>query len=284
MENFLRKIQHSLEVLDDRILLALLVVMIAFLGYLDYISGFEFSFSLFYLFPVTAAAWFVNRKSAIYLSFVSTVVWYISNLLAGQTYTQPVIGYWNAAVRLGFFIITALLLSRMKESLDREKELSRTDSITGLFNSRAFYQLADAELRRVKRYAHPYTLAYLDIDQFKNINDRFGHLVGDSVLKVIAGTLLENLRQTDLVARLGGDEFAILLPETDNEAARVTITKVQQVLNKAMTSHNWKTTFSIGVVTYHKYSLPIDAMIQKVDALMYKAKESGRNDIRFAVH
>ena len=184
---------------------------------------------------------------------------------------------------MGFFLITASLLSRMKEAMDREKELSRTDPNTGLLNSRAFYQLAEVELQRARRYERPYTLAYLDIDQFKQINDRFGHLVGDMVLKVVAGTLLANLRQTDLLARLGGDEFAILLPETDNEAARVTVTKIQQALLKAMKSHKWKVTFSIGAITYHKYSLPIDTMIKNVDELMYSVKDSGKNDIRFTV-
>jgi diguanylate cyclase (GGDEF)-like protein len=283
MKKLMREIQRRLEALDDRILILVLVVLITLLGYLDYLSGFEFSFSLFYLFPVTAAAWFVNRKSAVYLSVVSTIVWYISNLFAGQTYTQPVIGYWNAAVRLGFFLITASLLSQMKEALDREKELSRTDPNTGLLNSRAFYQLAEVELQRARRYERPYTLAYLDIDRFKQINDRFGHLVGDMVLKVIAGTLLANLRRTDLIARLGGDEFAILLPETDNEAARITVTKIQQVLLQAMKSHKWKVTFSIGAITYHKYSLRIDTMIKNVDELMYSVKDSGKNDIRFTL-
>ncbi len=283
MEKFLWKVQHTLEELDDRILLVLLVGLSILLGYLDYLSGFEFSFSLFYLFPVMVAAWFVNQKSAVYLSFFSTIVWYTSNLFAGQTYSQPVIGYWNAAVRLGFFLITTFLLSRMKDALERQKELSRTDPITGLLNSRAFYQLAEVELQRANRYAHPYTLAYLDIDQFKQINDRFGHLTGDLILKMMAGALLKNLRQTDLIARLGGDEFAILLPEADETAARAAAHKIQRALNSEMKSHRWKVTFSMGVITYHKSTLPIDTMIKRVDALMYSVKDSGRNDIRFAI-
>jgi diguanylate cyclase (GGDEF)-like protein len=283
MEKIILEIQRRLETLDDRIVILILVILIFLLGYLDYLSGFEFSFSLFYLFPVTLAAWLVNRKSAIYLSIICTIVWYTSNLFAGQTYTQPVIGYWNAAVRLGFFLVTASLLSRMKESLDREKELSRTDSNTGLLNSRAFYQLAEVELQRARRYERPYTVAYLDIDHFKQLNDHFGHLIGDMVLRVVAGTLRAHLRQTDLIARLGGDEFVVLLPETDNEAARVAVTKIHRELLKAMRSHKWKVTFSIGAITYHKYTLPIDTMIKKVDELMYSVKDSGKNDVRFAI-
>jgi len=225
----------------------------------------------------------VNRKSAIYLSLFSMMIWYISNTLAGQTYTQPVIGYWNAVVRLGFFLITTFLLARMKESLEHERELSRTDPNTGLLNSRAFYQLAEVELQRARRYERPYTVAYLDIDQFKQTNDRYGHLVGDMVLRVVASTLRTHLRQTDLLARLGGDEFVILLPETDNESARAAITKIQQALLKAMISHRWKVTFSIGAITYHKYTLTIETMIKKVDELMYMVKDNGKNDIRFAI-
>lgn len=283
IEKFIREIQLRLEALDDRIMIIILIVVIILLGYLDYLSGFELSFSLFYLFPVTLAAWFVNRKNAFYLSIVCTIVWYVSNAFAGQTYTQPAIGYWNAAVRLGFFIITASLLSRMKVSLDHEKELSHTDPNTGLLNSRAFYQLMEIELQRARRYDRPYTVAYLDIDQFKQINDHFGHMVGDAVLRVVSNTLREHLRQTDLLARLGGDEFVILLPETDSEAARVTVTKIHQALLKAMKSQKWKVTFSIGVITYYKYSLPVDTMIKKVDELMYSVKVGGKNDIRFAI-
>ena len=283
MEKLTREIQRHLEALDCRIFVFALIVLIILLGYFDYLTGFELSFSLFYLFPVTLAAWFVNRKSAIYLSLFSMMIWYISNTLAGQTYTQPVIGYWNAVVRLGFFLITTFLLARMKESLEHERELSRTDPNTGLLNSRAFYQLAEVELQRARRYERPYTVAYLDIDQFKQTNDRYGHLVGDMVLRVVASTLRTHLRQTDLLARLGGDEFVILLPETDNESARAAITKIQQALLKAMISHRWKVTFSIGAITYHKYTLTIETMIKKVDELMYMVKDNGKNDIRFAI-
>src|SRR5581483_8933274 len=105
--------------------------------------------------------------------------------------------YWNAVILFGFFLVTAVILSRLKA---------------------AYREVADREKNRVRRYKHPLTLAYMDIDNFKVINDRFGHQIGDVLLVWVAKMINRNLRATDFVARVGGDEFAILLPETGAEA------------------------------------------------------------------
>jgi diguanylate cyclase (GGDEF)-like protein len=261
------------------VLIAIMLVLI--LGVLDFWSGFEFSFSLFYLFPVSIAAWFINRRSGFLISVFSSLTWYFSNTLAGEAYSIPAIGYWNAVVRLGFFLVVSVLLVDLREATIHARELSLTDFMTGITNSRAFYQIASTEMRRVKRYGHPFTLAYIDLDNFKQINDSLGHNSGDNVLKVVAGTLKNNLRQTDIVARMGGDEFVVLLPETNQSAAKVTINKLQSLLLKEMHNNQWEVTFSIGVTTLQETSLSLDEVIHLADQLMYSAKSEGKNKIRF---
>jgi diguanylate cyclase (GGDEF)-like protein len=283
METKLDRIIHLTKSLDKRVVMIICIAMILALGYADYSSGFEFAFSLFYLFPVCMIAWFVNRQSGLLLSAFSAIIWFISNKLAGESYSQPIIGFWNAGVRFGFFAITTFLLTSLRESLHHERELSRTDHVTGLTNSRAFYQQATTEILRAGRYDHPFTVVYFDLDNFKQINDQMGHHAGDEVLRVIAGTLKSNLRQTDIAARLGGDEFVILFPELNDASARAAIKKLKTSLQAAMELRHWEITFSIGVITFTNFSFSIDQVIQKVDEIMYTVKANGKDNIQFAI-
>jgi len=257
--------------------------LVLLLGTADYLSGFEFSFSLFYLVPVAITAWYINRNCAFIIAGLSSIVWHFSNSLAGQLYSNPAIGLWNAFVRLAYFGIISLLLVYLKKSIQRERDLSSLDFLTGITNSRAFYSHANLEIARAKRYGHPFTVAYIDLDNFKQINDKFGHTVGDLVLKIVAGTIQTNLRQTDIVARLGGDEFAIFLPESDPDSATISINKVRSLLINSMKENNWEVTFSIGVITFREFSFSIDEMIRKADELMYSVKGNGKDNTKFAV-
>ncbi len=282
-EELFKKIVHQINTLNKWVLLISCVGLVLTLGVVDYLSGFEFSLSLFYLVPVSIAAWFINRNSSLFVAAISAMVWYTSNDLAGQTYTHPAIGYWNTFVRLGFFSIISILLVFLKKSIQHERDLSRKDFLTGITSSRAFYELASLELLRAKRYDHPFTMAYIDLDNFKQINDSFGHSVGDEVLKLVAETIQSNLRQTDFVSRLGGDEFAIFLPESDIEATKITLNKVRSILLNRMKENKWVVTFSIGVITFHEFSFTLDEVIRKADELMYSVKGNGKDNIRFAV-
>ena len=110
--------------------------------------------------------------------------------------------------------------------------MARIDFLTGVLNSRAFYQIATAEIQRSGRYGHPLTLAYIDLDNFKTVNDEFGHSTGDELLKTVARTFSDNLRSSDYVARLGGDEFAILMTETSAQAALNVVARIQVLLEE----------------------------------------------------
>lgn len=281
MENAFRRLEQVLVTLDHRIILAGSMLVVVLCGYLDYHTGFELSFFLFYLLPISVTVWFVGSKSALAVSLASAVVWAISNRLAGEIYSHGAIEIWNTLLRLGVFVIVSLLLSYLKQSLERERKLSRTDFLTGITNSRSFHELASSELNRARRYKHPISVAYIDLDNFKQVNDGFGHSAGDALLKMVAETVLSNLRQTDIVARLGGDEFAVLLPVTGREAAEQAVRKLREELLKRVREKSWGVTFSIGVMTFSEYPASSDEMLHRVDKLMYEVKAGGKDNIRY---
>ena len=262
------------------LVLGLLGVLI--IGFVDYFTGPEIAFSLFYLIPVSMAAWYSGRIEGILISFTSAIAWLMADLFSGRVYSNSIIGYWNAFSRLGFFLIVTWLLSALKNTLRREQELSRKDLTTGAVNSRFFHQLAQAEIDRAKRYSHPFTIAYLDLDNFKAVNDTFGHRTGDQVLLTVTRSMKSHLRSTDVVGRLGGDEFACLLIETDQDAAKIVMSKLFKQLLEDMSNHHWPITFSIGVLTCNRVPSTVDELIHVADELMYSVKRSGKNNIIFS--
>jgi diguanylate cyclase (GGDEF)-like protein len=253
------------------------------LGILDYITGYELSFSVFYLLPVAIATWYIGVGAGLLLSWVSAAIWQISNYLAGEVFSSPAVPFWNAITRLGFFIVVTILLTRLKKALDHESSQARMDFLTGVLNSRAFDQIATAEIRRSGRYGHPLTLAYIDLDNFKAVNDEFGHSTGDVLLKTVAGTINENLRSSDYVARLGGDEFAILMTETEAQAALNVVTRIQALLEEQMQKNSWHITSSVGLVTCLTPPLSTDSLIQMADEQMYYCKRAGKDCIHSTI-
>jgi diguanylate cyclase (GGDEF)-like protein len=150
-------------------------------------------------------------------------------------------------------------------------------------NRRAFLEVAEGELQRARRYHHGFTLAYVDLDDFKWINDRFGHHAGDQVLILTADTLQSVVRSTDIVARLGGDEFAILLPETSEIAAGQVLLKLRSRLSETMLEHSWPVSCSIGAATFVHPGVSIEEMLKVADGLLYEVKRNGKNCIRHEV-
>lgn len=158
-----------------------------------------------------------------------------------------------------------------------------TDNLTSILNSRGFYAELSNELLRSIRFKRIFSLAYIDIDNFKTINDSKGHSIGDKLLIEVAKCLKKALRATDTVARLGGDEFVCLLPETKPAAAKKVFTKVREILSKSMKSHLWPVSFSVGMVTFETPPDNIKEAISIADDLMYNVKNGHKNNIAYRV-
>ncbi|WP_102795901.1 sensor domain-containing diguanylate cyclase [Bowmanella denitrificans] len=169
----------------------------------------------------------------------------------------------------------------LTEGLKRERQLARIDALTGCANRRAFMELAEYELERCSRYQRPFSLAYLDLDNFKQVNDLHGHLAGDNLLQNIARRLQSCLRSSDTVARIGGDEFVLLLPETPQNVAKFMLDRLHHQLLEEMAKQHCPVTFSIGVLSCTQAPEHIDHLLKMVDELMYSIKQKGKNAIRY---
>lgn len=255
------------------------VALTVVLGLLDVLTGAELSFSIFYLVPITLVAWTMSLQWALAHAFLAAVTWLVADRAAGQVYSAPLLQYWNASIRLGYFVLFAVLFSKLRHSLDNERQLSRRDPLTGRYNRRAFDELADREVRRAVRYRRPLSLCFIDIDHFKQINDRLGHETGDDLLREVGATMVTSLRSTDIVARVGGDEFAVVMPETTEEHALIALHKTRTALTDRMVAHAWPVTFSMGVVSTEGETDSLSELLALADARMYEAKAAGRDQI-----
>jgi diguanylate cyclase (GGDEF)-like protein len=259
--------------------LAWLFVLLAAL--LDYLTGQVAVFDTFYLVSVLLTSWFVSRRTGLLFAVGGAVASYFVNELSASR--LQFVHLWNFAMRLIIFLFIAQLLLLLRKRLENETSLARTDFLTGVGNARAFFDQAEMELSRSRRYRHPLTIAYVDLDNFKKVNDTMGHSEGDKVLTTVANTMRRTLRGSDFPARLGGDEFAILLPETDYAQSQVIAQRLRTQLLEASKAHNWPVTFSMGVLTCPEPPPSIKTLIDEADALMYKVKTAGKNAIRHSV-
>jgi diguanylate cyclase (GGDEF)-like protein len=227
------------------------------------------------------ATWAADHKTGLFMSFVSALTLLGAEIAAGQTYSHPVFYFLNTLVRALFYVVVVYLVSELQKSRKEEQLAARTDFITGAVNARYFNELLQMEISRIRRYPHPITLVYVDVDNFKLVNDLFGHRIGDEVLRCIAMALKAQLRITDTVARLGGDEFVLLLPSTRQPEARVVVSKMYTHLSETMRQRNWPVTFSMGVVTCEFSPYSAEQLVNMADELMYEVKNSTKNAVRF---
>jgi diguanylate cyclase (GGDEF)-like protein len=253
--------------------------LLSVIAWIDYLTGTEISFSIFYLLPTTIVTWRLGGWAGFVFSVLSSAAWYLADTFPGTIYSHPAIPAWNALVRLGFFLFAVRVLSRFRNALAREKNWARVDPLTGLVNGRFFRELMREEIRRSRRYSHALSLAYIDLDNFKSVNDRLGHAAGDALLKQVGDSLRTNIRSTDTAARLAGDEFAILMPETGSEVALVAAKRHRDQLVDLMRVRGWEVTASIGLMTYLVPPPSEESALNDADALMYSAKSRGKNRI-----
>ncbi len=272
-------INSLLDKMDGRTCLKVTIICALLFGFIDYAIGPELSFSVFYTIPIMAAVWYGNKWSGVVVAIVSSLAWLAADIAAGNTYSSYIVLVWNTTVRFCYFLIILWLLAILREKLALEEDLADTDQLTGMSNRRAFYERLDQEYSRYKRYPAPITIAYIDLDNFKKINDNLGHATGDALLQVVANKILNSIRKSDIAARLGGDEFAIIFPGLQPHDSVTIISKLNEELLSAMRAERWKVTFSIGAITFTELTESHRDMLKRVDDLMYTAKKSGKNNL-----
>ena len=170
---------------------------------------------------------------------------------------------------------------QLKEAYKRIEELAELDELTGSFNRRSIMRMLDDEVSRALRSKQPCSVALIDLDWFKRINDRFGHPTGDEVLRTFAITVFANIRSIDRFGRYGGEEFLLILPETEDGAAESTVNRLRAIvadLDWSAISHGMTVTISAGVTRLQPDDAP-DSILARADAALYRAKDLGRNRV-----
>jgi diguanylate cyclase (GGDEF)-like protein len=256
---------------------------------LDIITGQQVSIFAFYFVPLFIAAFLIGAPAGVAMAFMASVVRLYANFLFphymwGQPLGSLLIPIWNFLIDFVSFLIFAFLFAILREQLDRENQLARRDPLTRALNLRGLTEAANAEIARTRRHNIPFTLFYLDLDNFKRVNDTEGHEAGDELLRVVVNTLQQSVRSLDVVARLGGDEFGVLLPHTGAEGACIALERIQTALLDAMQAHEWPVTFSIGGLTFESAPESLESALREADQLMYRAKREGKNRYYHQIH
>jgi diguanylate cyclase (GGDEF)-like protein len=185
-------------------------------------------------------------------------------------------------LRINRVIRERSLINERDKMIERLKKLSIRDPLTELYNSRHFYAQLEDEIQRSERYLHPLSLIFIDIDNFKAVNDTYGHMVGDQTLLLIAKKMQASLRSQDTAYRFAGDEFTIILPETTSDKAKFVADRIRSEMEKEslviLEQEITKITLSIGIAEYQRNEKK-EQFVHRADVTMYEAKKKGGNNI-----
>jgi diguanylate cyclase (GGDEF)-like protein len=281
MSSLITKVDARARRLPDPLLLAIALAMVAGLAAFKLTAGRGIPIVDFYLIPVAAVGWFTSSRAygstaAVVTAVVSVAVAVdASNARVGATVASGV-------ARLVLYLLVLTFLGAMRAmQVERDRE-ARTDHLTGACNARSFRALALAEIARARRYRHELSAAYLDLDDFKAINDGLGHIEGDHVLLQVSHVMRTTVRSVDTVARLGGDEFVVLLPETGASEARVVVDRLRLELARLSAKDGRPVPCSVGLVTFTSAPASLAELVDAADELMYAAKKRGKNRVEQA--
>jgi diguanylate cyclase (GGDEF)-like protein len=273
----------------------LAVAAIAVVGLLDYVTGPWLSFALFYVLPVLGAAWWLGRGPALLASLAAGVGWFEAEAWGHRSESMRTL-LWNSMSRLLMLVAMAAMVVRIREDrrrlqvvnarlaelLEGAERLARTDPLTELPNRRAFVERLSGELAHARRTKAPVGIAYIDVDNFKAINDARGHSEGDEFLKSVAGAIRETIRASDFAARLGGDEFAVLFTDAQRSAveplAHRLLTRCQAL---GVRYPGLEVGASVGMAWFEAAPDSPELLLDRADFAMYEAKSAGKN--RFAL-
>jgi diguanylate cyclase (GGDEF)-like protein len=232
--------------------------------------------------------------------FFTSAIWVVTYLVAITLRSRNLPGFSIEAesLRACTILVAAMVVNvafrRLRRQRERVRTLTRelssmaaTDSLTGLFNRRHLDATLEAEIVRTRRYGNPLSVAIVDLDDFKAVNDAWGHPAGDALLQQVGRTLRDLVRETDVVARHGGDEFAVLLTQTSVEGARQTMEKVRSAIaareyHLPGVDRPVKTTMSIGIAALGDDGGTGTRVVSAADAALYAAKTAGKNRVEVA--
>lgn len=264
-----------------RALLLLLAACVPLLGLLDHAAALELDVGVLFLVPVLLAANLGGRGVGLAMAAGCGATTTAVELLHGGRLVHPLSPWWNGVA--GFLVLgaAAWLATGLRDAAAREHAAARSDPLTQVANRRLFLERLQGAIDLACDGGKPLTVAYLDCDEFKKVNDERGHQEGDRVLQAIAELLQANVRRDDTVARLGGDEFALLLPQTGEADARTTVERALRALaDDPSAPAQVRVSLSAGVATFRgRWS--VDEVLVRADRLLAEAKRGGKSRAEF---
>ncbi len=259
------------------------ILLLVLIGAGDSLVAANLTFWALYLAPVGCATWLEGSRAGYGMALVTAMTVVVIEIATGTGVMGRGAMTWNVLQGLAGYAAAAGILGFLRERMEEGKRFAAVDALTSLPNRGSFIAALDAELSRSNRYGRAFTLAYLDLDNFKEVNDLEGHDSGDQLLKRVAETMRNVTRQSDVLGRLGGDEFAALLPETTFGPGKMVLEKLYKELGVAMEEGRWPVTFSIGAVTFETPVESSREALRLTDGTMYAVKRAGKDGIQHAV-
>ena len=254
------------------------VLLTLFVYWLNAITPPDARLGILYIIPVLLVTWTEGLLWGIIFAVVTTgyretIAWV---QMPADTPLQ-----WRILTALAYLLVLGVAMAGLEMLRRSQAALARLviiDQLTNVLNARAFADRLGQELDRNRRYPRPLALIYMDLDNFKVINDTHGHQTGDAVLRLVADAMHSSVRQSDVVGRLGGDEFAVLMPETDAALADAAAKRLIESLRNVFKGTP-NVTASIGVVSCIATDANTDDLLRKADQAMYDAKKSGKDRV-----
>lgn len=253
------------------------VLLVSAIATLDWATGPLVDVSLLYVIAVMAVTWAGTRRHGVLVAGLAASQSLLASVV--EVGHLPMSALWNATTRLGVLVLVSALLGTLRNALVEQKRMAMVDPLTGSMNRRAFQLVAERERLRAGRDGGAISLAYFDIDDFKQINDARGHAFGDTLLSDFVATMTGSVRGTDVVCRMGGDEFVLLLPDTDAREAMIVVDRVRRAIAEHCVIDDSGLTTSVGIATYRFPPSTVDALISGADDLMYQAKGRGGDTV-----
>ncbi len=261
----------------DKLQLLLPVLLLPLLGILDYFTGSNVNFIGFYLALVLLGSIRYGKTFAYLFAAFAFLEKTVINFYA-PTLIKTAFLYSLELCSVAFTLYAGCFLcQKICKLISDLKRLSESDPLTGILNAAAFRRLANKEIEKSRRYKNSLSLVFLDLDNFKTVNDTLGHKAGDKLLKDIVRYVANELRSSDLFGRLGGDEFAILLIANCVDSLR-TINRIRDAVKQVADELNASVSLSAGVVQLSEEN-DIEDLLHKADILMYEAKHSGKDSV-----
>ncbi len=236
-----------------------------------------------YLLPVILTGWVSGTAWGLFAALAGTAAFAAVGMRIGGGGLVTSHAALDAGAALLAMGSVALLTGALRRDRDRLSRYARTDQLTGMDNMSSFMERAQNEMKRARRSRQPVSIAYIDIDNLKEINDLLGFLHGDRLLKAFAGDLHNHTRSSDVLARLGGDEFVIMFPETGVEQARGAAAKIHKSFQEVAARENCHATLTIGLLTVFNPEIELEAALKQASDLLLQAKGDGGNTVRDGV-